>query len=109
AGPMVRSSERAAGIALAAAVPAAIPWVLGRTVRYSCERGGVCRVQRRLQNRPIWERDARGHRGDDVRKNAVRRGRGGGLLRGIRVETRREEIRPMPRLDCVDRIIDGAL
>ena len=38
--------------------------------------------ERLQQGGPIWEWDGRGHRRGDSSEDPVRRGRGGGLLRG---------------------------
>ena len=59
--------------------------------------------------RPVRERTARRHRRDDVGEDAVRRGRGRGVLRGLRGESGSEEIRAMRAFDGVDGVVDGAL
>ena len=81
------------------------PLRLELRVRYRRERRVVVRGERFQQGRSVIERDAGGHCGNDVGENAIRRGRGSGLLRGSSVGPRGLEPRTCGlRVRCSARL-----
>ena len=109
-GPKRPSPCRAAIIASAAAFPAAIPRDLRRVSGIAASDVAYSVASDCQQARPVRERDARQApsrrcwRGRGTPRSRQRR-----PSRPSRWNRRLEEIRPMPRLDRVDGVVDGAL